>query len=116
MNPPSPSDMSRIAVKVYLSPEETEHLDRQAAALSLHRSQLIRLRALGDPSVDPQATAEAMPPISLRQYQGAVTAALKAASGACSRPVVEAITAAVLVSVYASPEQPRNPDHPQTVG
>ena len=116
MNPPSPSDMSRIAVKVYLSPEETEHLDRQAAALNLNRSQLIRLRALGDPSVDPQATAKATPPISLRQYQDAVTAALKAASGACSRPVVEAITASVLVSVYASPNQSRHPNPPQTVG
>ena len=116
MNPPFPSDMSRIAVKVYLSPEETEHLDRQAAALNLNRSQLIRLRALGDPSVGSQEPSGSSETISLRQYQDAVTAALKAASGACSRPVVEAITASVLVSVYASPNQSRHPNPPQTVG
>jgi len=106
----------RVAVKVYLSPDETEHLDRQAAALNLNRSQLIRLRALGDPSVGSEAVAAPVPPVSLRQYQGAVTAALKAASGACSRPIVEAVTAAVLVSLHASPNQSRNPSHPQTVG
>jgi hypothetical protein len=39
--------MSKIEVKVYLTPEERDHLDAQAQALNLNRSQLMRLRALG---------------------------------------------------------------------
>jgi hypothetical protein len=105
--------MSKIEVKVYLTPEEREHLDAQAKALNLNRSQLMRLRALGDPAPG------AHPPLrslSLRQYQNAVTAALRASNGSCSRPIVEAITAAVLCSVYEPPNKQPSPSPSQTVG
>jgi hypothetical protein len=105
--------MSKIEVKVYLTPEEREHLDAQAKALNLNRSQLMRLRALGDPTPGSLAV---LPPLSLRQYQSAVTAALKASNGSCSRPVVEAIAAAVLCSVYEPSDKRSNASHPQTVG
>jgi hypothetical protein len=105
--------MSKIEVKVYLTPEEREHLDAQAKALNLNRSQLMRLRALGDPTPGSPA---ALPPLSLCQYQSAVTAALKASNGSCSRPVVEAIAAAVLCSVYETPNKRSNASRPQTVG
>lgn len=105
--------MSKIEVKVYLTPEEREHLDAQAKALNLNRSQLMRLRALGDPTPGSPA---ALPPLSLRQYQNAVTAALKASNGSCSRPIVEAIAAAVLCAVYETPNKRSNASHPQTVG
>jgi len=105
--------MTRVEVKVYLTPEERDHLDAQAQALNLNRSQLMRLRALGDPTPGSPA---ALPPLSLRQYQNAVTAALKASNGSCSRPIVEAIAAAVLCSVYEPPNKRSNASHPQTVG
>jgi len=105
--------MNKIEVKVYLTPEEREHLDAQAKALNLNRSQLMRLRALGDPT---PGFPTSLPPLSLRQYQNAVTAALKASNGSCSRPVVEAIAAAVLCSVYEPSHKRSNASHPQTVG
>jgi hypothetical protein len=103
----------RTPVKVGLTAEENVHITRQAQALGMDRSTLMRLRALGDPSSDIRPSP---PPFTLRQYQSAVTAALKAASGSCPRTVVEAITAAVLCSIHEIPDQPRNPNPPQTVG
>jgi hypothetical protein len=105
--------MSRIVAKVSFTPEERDHLDAQAKALNLSRSELVRLRALGDPA---PGSASTPPPLSLRQYQNAVTAALKASNGSCSRPIVEAIAAAVLCSVYEPPNKRSNASHPQTVG
>ncbi len=105
--------MSKIVAKVTLTPDERDHLDAQAKALSMSRSELMRLRALGDPSVGSRAE---LPPLTLCQYQRAVTAALKAAQGACSRITVEAITAAVLCSIHEIPDQSRNPSHPESVG
>jgi len=105
--------MSKIEVKVYLTPEEREHLDAQAKALNLNRSQLMRLRALGDPAPGVQPPLR---PVSLRQYQNAVTAALRASNGSCSRPIVEAITAAVLCSVYETPNRQPSSNPSQTVG
>jgi len=105
--------MTRIAVKVYLTPDETEHLDRQAEALNLNRSQLMRLRALGDPAPGVQPHS---PTITLKRYQSAVTAALKASNGSCSRPIVEAITAAVLCSVHETPNKQPSSNPSQTVG
>jgi len=105
--------MSKIEVKVYLTPEERDHIDAQAKALNLNRSQLMRLRALGDPAPGVKPSA---PPISLRQYQNAVLAALRASNGSCSRPIVEAITAAVLCSVHESPDKQPSPSPSQTVG
>ena len=105
--------MSKIVAKVSLTPDERDHLDAQAKALSMSRSELMRLRALGDPSVGSRAE---LPPLTLCQYQRAVTAALKAAQGACSRITVEAVTAAVLCSIHDIPDQPRNPSHPESVG
>jgi hypothetical protein len=105
--------MSRIVAKISFTPEERDHLDAQAKALNLSRSELVRLRALGDPA---PGSAFTPPPLSLRQYQNAVTAALKASNGSCSRPIVEAIAAAVLCSVYEPPNKRPNASHPQTVG
>jgi hypothetical protein len=105
--------MTKIEVKVYLTPEEREHLDAQAKALNLNRSQLMRLRALGDPAPGVHPPVR---PVSLRQYQNAVTAALKASNGSCSRPIVEAITAAVLCSVYEPLNKQPSSNHSQTVG
>lgn len=105
--------MSRIVAKVSFAPEERDHLDAQAKALSLSRSELIRLRALGDPGV---ASRPPLPPLTPRQYQDAVTAALKASQGSCSRITVEAIAAAVLCSIHEISDQSRNPSHPESVG
>lgn len=105
--------MSRVVVKVSLSTEERDHIDTQAKALNLSRSVLMRLRALGDPSVEPKASK---PPLTVREYQGAVMAALRASNGSCSRPIVEAITAAVICAVHDSPDKQANPSHPQLVG
>ena len=105
--------MRNFVAKVHFSTEERDHIDAQAKALKLSRSELIRLRALGDPSVGSRAE---LPPLTLCQYQRAVTAALKAAQGACSRITVEAIPAAVLCSIHEIPDQPRNPSHPESVG
>ena len=104
--------MSKIEVKVYLTTEEREHLDVQARALNLNRSQLMRLRALGDPAMGLQPSSS---PISLRQYQNAVTAALRASNGSCSRPIVEAIAAAVLCSFHESPNKRTSANPSQTV-
>ena len=105
--------MSKIEVKVLLTPEERDHIDAQAKALGLSRSSLMRLRALGDPAPGVQPS---QPPISSRQYQNAVTAALRASNGSCSRPIVEAITAAVLCSVHEPPNKQASPNASQTVG
>ena len=105
--------MSKIEVKVLLTHEERDHIDAQAKALNLSRSSLMRLRALGDPAPGVQPS---QPPISLRQYQNAVTAALKASNGSCSRPIVEAIAAAVLCSVHEPPNKQPSANPSQTVG
>lgn len=103
----------RTPVKVGLTAEENAHITRQAQALGMDRSTLMRLRALGDPSIDARPP---LPPFTLGQYQKAVTAALRAASGSCPRSIVEAVTAAVLCSIHEISDQPRNPKPPQTVG
>jgi len=105
--------MTRIEVKVSLTAEERDHLDKQAKAVNLSRSGLIRLRALGDPA--PGGTPP-QPPLTLKQYQRAVIAALKAAQGSCSRHTVEAITAAVLCSIHEIDDKQASPGDPQPVG
>ena len=105
--------MTKIVAKVSLTPDERDHLDAQAKALNMSRSELMRLRALGDPSV---GSRPALPPLTPRQYQDAVTAALRASQGSCSRITVEAIAAAVLCSIHEISDQPRNPSHPESVG
>ena len=105
--------MTRIVAKVSFTPEERDHLDAQAKALQLSRSELVRLRALGDPTPGVQPE---LPPLTLRQYQNAVTAALKASQGSCPRNVVEAIAAAVLCSIHDKTDKPGNRSHPQAVG
>lgn len=108
----------RTPVKVGLTAEENAHITRQAQALGMDRSTLMRLRALGDPSVGSEAARTALPPLTLRQYQKAVTAALRASSGSCSRPIVEAITAAVLCSIHDKTQanQPADQFPSQPVG
>lgn len=99
----SPTDMSsdkRTPVKVGLTADENAHITRQAQQLGMDRSTLIRLRALGDPTVAPNAAAGGPAPFSLVAYQNAVTAACRAARGSAPRPVLEAIAAAVLNSLH----------------
>ena len=105
--------MRNFVAKVHFSPEERDHIDAQAKALTLSRSELIRLRALGDPSTGLQTQ---LPPLSLRQYQDAVRAALKASQGACSRTTVEAVAAAVLCSIHGIDDQPAVPRPTERLG
>lgn len=103
------SDMSaekRLPVKVYLTADENEHLTRQAKQLDIERGQLIRLRALGDPTVACNAFVGASAPYTLTAYQNAVTAACRAARGSAPRPVLEAIAAAVLNSLHGQSQTP----------
>jgi hypothetical protein len=89
----------RLPVKVYLTQDENDHLLRQAKELNIERGQLIRLRALGDPTVASGASVAPAAPFSLHAYQNAVTAACRAARGSAPRPVLECIAAAVLCSL-----------------
>ena len=91
----------RTAVKVGLTPDENAHITRQAQALGMDRSTLMRLRALGDPSVSPQAVSA---PLTLKTYQDAVRAALAASRGCAPRPIIEAIAAAVIASLHGKPQ------------
>jgi len=95
----------RTAVKVGLTPAENEHITRQAQALGMDRSTLMRLRALGDPAVSPGASAA---PLTLKGYQRAVQAALAASRGCAPRPIIEAIAAAVIASLYGKTQTTQN--------
>ena len=105
--------MTRIEVKVSLTAEERDHIDAQAKALSMPRSTLMRLRALGDPTA---GVRHELPPFSRQQYQRAVTAALKASQGSCSRTAVEAMAAAVLCSIHETPDKPASTRHASSIG
>ena len=87
----------RTAVKVGLTPEENAHITRQAQALGMDRSTLMRLRALGDPAV---GAGGSVAPLTLNAYHRAVQAALSASCGCAPRPIIESIAAAVLNTVY----------------
>lgn len=91
----------RTPVKVYLTAEENDHLIRQAKALDIERGQLIRLRALGDPTIAGKAPATPTAHFSLKTYQNAVTAASRAARGCAPRAILESIAAAILCSIHA---------------
>jgi hypothetical protein len=91
----------RTAVKVGLTPAENEHITRQAQALGMDRSTLMRLRALGDPSVSSQSVSA---PLTLKTYHEAVRAALAASRGCAPRPIIEAIAAAVIASLHVKPK------------
>lgn len=110
----------RTPVKVGLTTEENAHITRQAQALGMDRSTLMRLRALGDPTVARKGPGGPAAHFSLRQYQNAVTAACRAARGCAPRPVLEAIAAAVLCSIHdettGTSDQSRPSSDPQTVG
>lgn len=110
----------RTPVKVGLTAEENAHITRQAQALGMDRSTLMRLRALGDPTVASKGSGEPVPPMTLRQYQNAVAAASRAARGCAPRPVLESIAAAVLCSIHeeTSPasNKPGDAEPAQTVG
>lgn len=87
----------RTAVKVSLTDAENAHITRQAEALGMDRSTLMRLRALGDPAVASKTPA---PPLTLAAYHRAVQAALGASRGCAPRPIIESVAAAVLNSLY----------------
>jgi len=89
--------MSRNPVKVSLTEAENTHITRQAQALGMDRSTLMRLRALGDPAVGSKPPT---PPLTLDAYHRAVQAALGASRGCAPRPIIEAVAAAVLNSLY----------------
>jgi hypothetical protein len=93
----------RTAVKVGLTPAENEHITRQAQALGMDRSTLMRLRALGDPAVSPNAAAA---PLTLNAYHRAVQAALAASCGCAPRPIIESVAAAVINALHAKPQTP----------
>jgi cobalamin synthase len=93
----------RTAVKVSLTAAENAHITRQAQALGMDRSTLMRLRALDDPSTGVSAAAA---PITLQTYQNAVQAALAASRGCAPRPIIEAIAAAVINAVHVKPQTP----------
>ena len=96
----------RTAVKVGLTPDENAHITRQAQALGMDRSTLMRLRALGDPAVSPNASAA---PLTLKGYHRAVQAAVAASRGCAPRPIIESIAAAVIASLYAKTKITQNP-------
>lgn len=87
----------RTAVKVGLTAAENAYITRQAQALGMDRSTLMRLRALGDPAV---GAGGSVAPLTLNAYHRAVQAALSASRGCAPRPIIEAIAAAVLNTVY----------------
>jgi hypothetical protein len=87
----------RTAVKVGLTAAENEHITRQAQALGMDRSTLMRLRALGDPAV---GASGSVAPLTLNAYHRAVQAALAASCGCAPRPIIESIAAAVLNTIY----------------
>jgi hypothetical protein len=87
----------RTAVKVGLTAAENAHITRQAQALGMDRSTLMRLRALGDPAV---GAGGSVAPLTLNAYHRAVQAALAASCGCAPRPIIEAVAAAVLNTVY----------------
>jgi len=105
--------MRNFVAKVHFTIEERDHIDAHAKALNLSRSQLIRLRALGDPT---PGVAPAKPQLTQRQYQNAVMASLKASQGSCSRHTCEAITAAVLCTVFQPHDKSASSSHPSQVG
>ena len=96
----------RTAVKVGLTAAENAHLTRQAQQLGMDRSTLMRLRALGDPSV---AASPLSAPITLKDYQRAVQAALAASRGCAPRPILEAVTAAVITAIHQPHDKTQNP-------
>lgn len=110
----------RTPVKVYLTAEENDHLTRQAKQLNLERGVLIRLRALGDPTIAGKGSVASPAHFTLKQYQKAVTAASRAARGCAPRPVLESIAAAVLCSIHEETVLTDNsagdPGATQTVG
>ena len=87
----------RTAVKVGVTAAENEHITRQAQALGMDRSTLMRLRALGDPAV---GASGSVAPLTLNAYHRAVQAALAASCGCAPRPIIESIAAAVLNTIY----------------
>ena len=101
----SPTELAdkRTAVKVGLTAAENAHITRQAQALGMDRSTLMRLRALGGLSAGVSAAAA---PITLQTYQRAVQAALAASRGCAPRPIIEAIAAAVINAVHVKPQTP----------
>jgi len=94
----------RTDVKVALTAAENAHITRQAQALGMHRSTLMRLRALGDPAV---GAGGSVAPLTLNGYHRAVQAALGASRGCAPRPIIEAIAAAVLNTVYQPHVKPQ---------
>ena len=82
-------------VKLSVSAAERKTLDLAANALGIHRSELIRARALQQPQ---QAV---FVPKGLSVYPAAVEAAAKA-SGGLSRVQLEPIVAAVILSLHAN--------------
>lgn len=95
----------RTAVKVGLTQAENEHITRQAQALGMDRSTLMRLRALGDPAVGSDAPARAL---TINGYHRAVQAALAASRGCAPRPIIESIAASVITSLYGNPQTTAN--------
>ena len=82
----------RLEVKVFLTPEERDRLDTEAAYLDIPRGHLIRDRALGK-APGPRPTP--------RAYAKAVENAARVVSGV-PRPHLEAIVASVVTTLAQS--------------
>lgn len=85
----------KIEAKVYLTAQERDRLDREAARLSVSRGQLIRERALA------ASGPVAIKTPNMQIYSAAVDKAARVASGV-PRPHLEAIVAATLQTLMES--------------
>ncbi len=83
--------LKRLETKVFLTPDERDALDREAARLNIPRGQLIRERATG-------AHAPSVAPPSPALYARAVERAARTVSGV-PRPHLEAIVASVVCTL-----------------
>lgn len=90
--------MASTTIKLTVSDGELRRLTDEAAALGIHRSALIRSRALGAPS---GASKAASAPMTPEAYRKAVEAAARTVSGV-PRVHLEALVAAVLTSLHAN--------------
>lgn len=89
----------RQVIKLSVSAAERETLDRAANALGIHRSELIRARAMQEPA------GAVLIPQGTHVYAAAVEAAARA-SGGLPRVQLEAVVAAVILSLHTHAQQP----------
>lgn len=92
---------NRIEIRVYVSEDERDRLDQEAAAMEVSRGQLIRERALAAAAISPWTVSRP----NMRIYSAAVDRAARVAAGV-PRPQLEAIVAATLQALVESQAEP----------